>query len=729
MLFNMKKAAIILLFLSYQICLSQNSGWFWQNPLPQGNSLGNLQFVNSNTAFCLSYDKILKSTDAGLSWQMISSGQTQNNSSLFFVDANTGYLLCDTGKVLKTTNSGNTWNVVSDLQSKISRFIYFANNVTGYALSSNSYRDYDGTKFFRTTNSASSWNLIFADTVARLVSVSFPQNDTGYAIGYYGPYYTVKIMKTTNAGVSWDSIPQTFMTVVTGVSFLNSNTGFLFGDGSGHGSASKTTNGGINWSYQSIPSGYCSNLQFFDFNNGLAVDNSYGIVKTTNGGANWNVLSYVNESNQGIYSMKFLSPSTGYFVGLGGRIMKSTNGGLNWLYLSNGLHNDLWSMKFIEGNIAYAVGDNTMLKSTDGGTSWFKLTNDSATYFGGICVDFVNAQTGFVGGMLSFRKTTNGGANWQTVYGVQQGILNDVFFSSINTGYVITKYGQTYKTTNTGINWNLLPFPGPYPYSTFFDFIYFINDLTGFVGGGLADFGAISKTTDGGNSWDTTRTFNSAWLNDLVFINANTGFAAGYYLSGGTILKSTDGGATWNNKIIIPDGFFNSIHFADANTGYSCLQNGKIAKTTDGGESWNIYPTETNNELWSVHFLNSETGFVAGFGGTILKTTTGGMPIGMQPISNETPKLFLLQQNYPNPFNPVTKINFSLPNPSEGGAMNTKLIVFDILGREVSTLVNEKLQPGDYEVKWDASKFASGVYFYQLTTDGFSLTKKMVLIK
>ena len=92
------------------------------------------------------------------------------------------------------------------------------------------------------------------------------------------------------------------------------------------------------------------------------------------------------------------------------------------------------------------------------------------------------------------------------------------------------------------------------------------------------------------------------------------------------------------------------------------------------------------------------------------------------PASNE----FSLQQNYPNPFNPSTSIKFEIP---AGTQQNIFLNIYDVLGREVSTLINEKLRSGTYEVNWDASQFASGVYFYQLTAEGFSITKKMVLIK
>ena len=109
--------------------------------------------------------------------------------------------------------------------------------------------------------------------------------------------------------------------------------------------------------------------------------------------------------------------------------------------------------------------------------------------------------------------------------------------------------------------------------------------------------------------------------------------------------------------------------------------------------------------------------------GLILKTTTGG--IGITNISNEVPSAFSLHQNYPNPFNPTTKINFSLP-------LDTKVLlkVYDLTGRELSTLVNGELKPaGYYSVEFNGSGFASGLYIYRIQTDKESVSKKMVLVK
>lgn len=100
------------------------------------------------------------------------------------------------------------------------------------------------------------------------------------------------------------------------------------------------------------------------------------------------------------------------------------------------------------------------------------------------------------------------------------------------------------------------------------------------------------------------------------------------------------------------------------------------------------------------------------------------LPVGKSNNNNQTPNTYKLEQNYPNPFNPVTKINFAIPNPG-----NVKLLVYDVLGREVSVIVNEYKQAGNHSVVFDAENLASGIYFYSIEAGDFKDTKKMTLIK
>jgi hypothetical protein len=115
-----------------------------------------------------------------------------------------------------------------------------------------------------------------------------------------------------------------------------------------------------------------------------------------------------------------------------------------------------------------------------------------------------------------------------------------------------------------------------------------------------------------------------------------------------------------------------------------------------------------------------------GSGGTLynifIDTTLN--PVSVGTIGTETPSEYSLKQNYPNPFNPITNVKFSILNSGQA-----RLIVYDVMGREVQTLVNELLKPGTYEVSFDGSKLSSGVYYYKLDVNGFTQTRRMVMTK
>jgi hypothetical protein len=155
--------------------------------------------------------------------------------------------------------------------------------------------------------------------------------------------------------------------------------------------------------------------------------------------------------------------------------------------------------------------------------------------------------------------------------------------------------------------------------------------------------------------------------------------------------------------------------------------------STNGGISWGADTRLTNDPATSqmpsisvsgsnLHVIWNE--FRDGNMEIYYKRNPTGNPIGIRNITSEIPVEYKLKQNYPNPFNPSTNIRFALPKSGF-----VKLVVFDVLGREVETLVNEKHFPGTYEVTFDGSNYPSGIYFYRLTTDLYNETKKMLMIK
>src|SRR5205085_9879602 len=131
----------------------------------------------------------------------------------------------------------------------------------------------------------------------------------------------------------------------------------------------------------------------------------------------------------------------------------------------------------------------------------------------------------------------------------------------------------------------------------------------------------------------------------------------------------------------------------------------KVAGVPNGTYTIRVQGNGPNGTPVHERFININVGFVG-------------------IVNNSIPEFFNLYQNYPNPFNPVTRIQYAVPK--EG---NVKLIVYDMLGKEISTLVNQRSQPGRYEVEFDASNLASGVYFYKIEAEAFTDIKKMILLK
>jgi hypothetical protein len=224
------------------------------------------------------------------------------------------------------------------------------------------------------------------------------------------------------------------------------------------------------------------------------------------------------------------------------------------------------------------------------------------------------------------------------------------------------------------------------------------------------------------------------------FINENTGWAFGCC---GMYFYTTNGGSTWTELQYLTFGatLLSSV-FVDGNTGWSVGAAGNIVRTTNGGGTWDSLVSGTTNTLYSIFFVNNSTGWTVGYNGTILKTTNGGgtgYVIGIEKTGSEIPKQFSLNQNYPNPFNPSTTIRYEVPLSKGGESMSPRgfsgeglfisLLIYDALGRQISTLVNSELSPGSYVVEWNAADYPSGIYFCRLSAYNYSETRRMVLLK
>ena len=165
----------------------------------------------------------------------------------------------------------------------------------------------------------------------------------------------------------------------------------------------------------------------------------------------------------------------------------------------------------------------------------------------------------------------------------------------------------------------------------------------------------------------------------------------------------------------------NNIFAGSAGT---AVPNGIYLSTNNGGNWIQIDNGFDFINIRSLYIANNYI-YAGTVGNSLWRRPLWELITGVENISSEVPVTFSLGQNYPNPFNPITNVKFSILN-----AGNVKIIVYDVQGREVQTLVNETLKPGTYETTFDGSALNSGIYFYQLFAEGIAVqTRKMILLK
>ena len=416
---------------------------------------------------------------------------------------------------------------------------------------------------------------------------------------------------------------------------------------------------------------------------------------------------------------------------------------------------------FLDSTIGWAVTpfvnqfDTTfVLKTTNSGDNWFIQFTGTGQFVGRNTVYFINAATGFTcgndhyTGSTKITKTTNGGNNWSSLTDPTTAVYNDLFVLNEDTIWVVSNSsltGGVWRTTNAGATWDQQFSGGNQNPNR----IYMYNARIGFMCNSSAASPNIYNTTNSGVNWNIN--LPGEYFFDIHFTDSLTGWKCvpGVIAGDSSVKKTTNGGANWFKQTLPSGGIITApamgkFAFINSDTIYGVGSaafygggqfRGIIFRTINGGNNWLFQVPDTTIHIASysyAEFVNGKTGWAYSQTSGV-HTTNGGdtnWVLGVTQVSTEIPKDYKLYQNYPNPFNPKTNIKYSVKSQTS----NVKLIVFDILGKKIAELVNQKQNAGTYEIDYSGNGLSSSVYFYRIEAvepngNKFVDSKKMVLLK
>lgn len=385
---------------------------------------------------------------------------------------------------------------------------------------------------------------------------------------------------------------------------------------------------------------------------------------------------------QGVYCTSLALEDTVLFAGTTGGLFRSADNGGNWTLLNPGTASSTIECLavndtniYVSGYPSYFGTPSQILRSTDLGVTWNALP-DTGAPADPWCFTVSDTEL-LVGDEWGVYLSTDGGTKWNPL---DSGVLGYVMSIAAKGNYVIagTEYDGIYVWSSTDPKWT--------------------RDTTGIP-------------YDSSNHHYVT-------VRDLI-VNRGDIFAATYY----GVLLSTDSGATW---VTVNTGLADSNVVALTTSGdalFAGTKTGGVFLSTNDGTSWtSVNPGLTDKGILSV--AATGTNLFAGTASGVWRRPLSEMITPVRNAFGHLPVSFELEQNFPNPFNPSTVIGYRLPENSV-----VTLKVYDVLGRVVATLVDERQAAGDHSIIFNAARLPSGVYFYRLQAGTLSETKKLTVLK
>jgi|GEM_PF-5738767 photosystem II stability/assembly factor-like uncharacterized protein len=693
----MKKSYIIFYFLFIFIFISTitSSGQWVRTSGPEGGLVDALGCYGNSTIYAAPrYDGVYKSTDNGLNWK--SSGLINHSICGFFFKDNYVFAIDGNGGLYRSIDNGNTWTVLS--------FTQFS---WGYTVKGNFILAATSEGIYRSSDNGNTFTNISSQYIYAMTS-----NNNYIFTGSYG-----KVYRSSDNGLNWLDI-STGIPADASPNIMITNGSNIFIGMAGERGVYLSTNNGNNWKFSGLDSLNIMNI--VKFNNSIFAV-SYGgfkqdgIYRTNDNGLTWKLVNSDLISN---HLTALTANSSFIFTGLFQMgVSRSATKGNDWVVKNSGLKTMTFSQMVSLDNDLYACNTGAgIYYSHNNGSNWtdynLDLTNlnvnslavDKDNYIVYACTDegvFYTSETNDV-----WTPANNGLTDLKILTMSVKGLK--LYAGTYRTGF--------FRSTDGGKNWNFANLSGRINQSALgTDVIYAAVASTH-----GKPLGSLKYSTDNGYTW--TEIYSGSIINTLI-ANGNDV----YWGTTDGVFRSIDKGTGWTKVVSgITDTNITSLTYFN-NKIVAGTASGKVYISGNKGNSWSsISSGALNNYAFTTLASNNNYLFGCMENNSIWKYTNSSSTLTEINNINSKIKNFELCQNLPNPFNPVTKIRFEIPDNYKG---HVSLKIFDMLGKELETLVNTTNQSGVVEVFWDGSKYSSGAYFYKLETDEFTKVNRMILIK
>ena len=710
---------------------------------------GGLAFLNADTGVVATdYSKLPMTWythDGGATWHPVQIDFPQGTTSYRLYDVaaggnNTivvvGYHYC----IFISTDGGMTYTQSGDYTVSFDRYMVadVVNDNVIVASGSNGHT-------VKTVDGGVSWDTLAVGSGQTVVFVDFVNPNTGYVFLSSGQWF-----KTTDGGATFSPILSWPNISLWGLALPTDNKIVLTSWGGGELSISE--DGGQTWSYPvNLATGTPNNLyecEFIDANTGI-IAGSYGTMrKTTDGGQTFKFVDnpMYQGTNLHINALHYVNENVVLAGGAKGTIIKSEDGGETWVEVEKGGTSTVYDIWPINENQVIASAKSGQIYLSNSTLDTFTMAHDygsmsmRAVEFRGD-IGIVVASSGHI-----YRTTV---ADWDTLVEVFTEPDGDDFydleFVTDNLVYAVGEHGKIYKSEDAGLNWTA----EVSPVDVTLHKVRYRNNKLWAVG----QKGYVLKLDL------NIEPVKNLYINEFMASNDNTiADETGDYadwiefyngsdqpIDMGGMLVTDDLGDPFSKWWQIPDrapdsttvqpgGFI--LFWADKKQDIGIMH--LKLKLSSGGEqiglaqiigadtvildSLTFGPQEADTSMGRR--TDGADEWVKFYPSTPLDKNENGTIVSIRHNPDVVVHKYALEQNYPNPFNPTTTIKFSLKK-----AGKVELVVYNAAGQKVATLVNANMKAGLVEVKWDASKMASGLYFYRLKSGNFTAVKKMLLIK